>query len=194
MGNIGSLKSALDYLGVNFELVDDPSCIDNYDSIIIPGVGAFDSAMNSLERMNLDLEIKKYSKSNRPILGICLGMQIFGKSSEEGLKSGLGLVNGTVCNLSNFGCGGKIPHIGFNEVNSQINKSTFISSMNSHDFYFVHSYGMVGLQLDNNIALTDYEGARFIAAFQIENIFGTQFHPEKSGELGLTVLENFLRC
>jgi imidazole glycerol-phosphate synthase subunit HisH len=194
MGNIGSLKSALHYLGVESKVIHDSEQVDNYDSIILPGVGAFDAAMKSLRSMNLDSAIFSYSKSNRPILGICLGMQIFAKKSEEGLMPGLGLVDGTVRNLKSYGCEGKIPHIGFNVVNSKSSKSSFISSMNNKDFYFVHSYGMVELQSVNNIAYTDYEGARFTAAFNINNIYGTQFHPEKSGDIGLNILQNYLEC
>jgi len=194
IGNIGSLLNAFSYLGEQAEVIHDPAQLDVCRAIVLPGVGAFDAAMASVERTGFNSSIKCYAASGRPVMGICLGMQILCNGSEEGKRPGLGLINGQVMNLRNLGCRGKIPHVGFNSIEHVDGGSPFLLSAASRDFYFIHSFALQSTAESMAIAYVEYEGAKFIAALQHENIFATQFHPEKSGEAGLALMRQFLSC
>ncbi|OFY38947.1 MAG: imidazole glycerol phosphate synthase, glutamine amidotransferase subunit [Bacteroidetes bacterium GWF2_40_14] len=191
MGNIYSIQNALKFLGFASEYSDDPAKISNADKIILPGVGSYRKAMQNIISKDLKNPIKEaVEKKGNPILGICLGMQLLGISStEDGYTKGLGLFDGIVerfdekCNL-------KIPHIGYNEVMPASNSVLFQSIKENPDFYFVHSYRMMS-PIENGITTCNY-GENFIAAFEQNNVFGTQFHPEKSQTNGLILLKNFL--
>lgn len=194
IGNIGSLRSALTYIGAQVEVIRHPDGLSACQAVVLPGVGSFDPAMSSVESSGFAAELKAYAKEGRPILGICLGMQLLTHGSDEGVLLGLGLVDGRAVNLRQLGCTGKVPHVGFNSVQSVCGESEFLASSVGRDFYFVHSFGLPEPLLNYACALVEYQGGNFVAALQQENIFATQFHPEKSGESGLLLLQHFLSC
>ena len=194
MGNLWSVLSALRYLGCNPKVSSVPSDIVNADSLLLPGVGSFRKAMMALQKRRLDeaiLEAVQIKK--RKILGICLGMQLMGiRGSEDGETLGLGLINSTVDKFTTEEIGtNKIPHIGFDLVNQPLNSYLFDGLDSVTDFYFVHSYRMLSTNLSGKIASCHY-GIDFLAAYEQENIFATQFHPEKSQTNGLILLKNYI--
>ena len=192
MGNTWSVISAIKYLGFNCELSNNIEQISNAEYIILPGVGSFKKGIQNLKDLGLFtlLKNKKFLKDKK-ILGICLGFQLLGISStEEGYENGLNLiplkVDKFTFNTTEF----KIPHIGFNSVKFQFQDKLFLGLKNEADFYFVHSYRFRYDYIDGSIAYCDY-GEKFIAAYHKNNIYGTQFHPEKSQTNGLILLKNF---
>lgn len=194
MGNLWSVLSALHYLGYSPKISGDSDEIANADSLLLPGVGSFRKAMIALTQQGLDQAIiEAVQTKGRKILGICLGMQLMGSnSSEDGDMVGLGLIPGGVDKFSTQEIGAnKIPHIGFDSVCSQLDARLFKGLPQSADFYFVHSYRMLPLGLSGKIATCNY-GVEFLAAYEQDNIFATQFHPEKSQTNGLILLKNFL--
>ena len=194
MGNLWSVLSALRYLGSNPIISSDPDEILSADSLLLPGVGSFRKAMTTLQKNGLDQAIVEavHSKGTK-ILGICLGMQLLGASStEDGNTIGLGLIPTEVDKFTIKEVGSnKIPHIGFDVVQSEPNWSLFKGLKNAADFYFVHSYRLLPTALSGNCAICSY-GVDFLAAYEKNNIFATQFHPEKSQTNGLILLKNFL--
>jgi glutamine amidotransferase len=150
--------------------------------------------MKALEMSGFSQAIKAYANAGRPILGICLGMQMLAQVSEEGDTPGLGLVPGLAVNLRTLGCMGKVPHVGFNSIQSVNADSCFLAGVLNQDFYFVHSFALSSPPQECAIAIAEYGSTNFIAALQYKNIFATQFHPEKSGESGLMLLKQFLIC
>ncbi len=192
IGNIGSLRNAFSYLGAHVEVISHPEGLSACRAVVLPGVGAFDPAMAAVDASGFASKIKAYASERRPLLGICLGMQMLTHGSEEGVMPGLGLVEGRVLNLRKLGCRGKVPHVGFNAIHSVSGNSSFLADASGRDFYFVHSFGLPGPLCEGSSALVEYQGARFVAALQQENIFATQFHPEKSGESGLMLLQHFI--
>ena len=196
MGNLWSVASALHYLGFSYNIVNDPRAISEAGILILPGVGSFRQAMLSICRQGLDDAIvKAVSGKKCKILGICLGMQLLGeKSSEDGETQGLGLIPASVNRFDEAGTfASKIPHIGFNAVHSPENSLLFRDLNSGSDFYFVHSYRLLPGDLPGISSLCKY-GTSFLAAYENENIFATQFHPEKSQTNGLKLLKNFLTC
>ena len=196
MGNILSVESALHYVGAKTMITLTPEIISNASHLILPGVGSFRKAMNNIRRLSIEDAIKTaVTEKGAKILGICLGMQLLGsKSTEDGLTQGLGLVPNKVERLKSFELNQtlKVPHIGFNTVNFSENKDLFSNLPKKADFYFVHSFRMLQECLTGGIGTCTY-GEEFLAAFEISNISGTQFHPEKSQTNGLQILKNFLR-
>jgi len=195
MGNIWSVVSALTFLGYDPVVSSDPQLIISSDTLLLPGVGSFMKAMNSLRESRLDEAIvEAVSSKKRKILGICLGMQLLGtKSFEDGETSGLNLLAAPVEEFSQSKIGSlKIPHIGFDQVEIQSQSVLFRGIANNSDFYFVHSYYMSPEGLSGRSAVCNY-GVGFLAAYEQENIFVTQFHPEKSQTNGLILLRNFLK-
>jgi glutamine amidotransferase len=194
MGNLWSVMSALRYLGSNPIISNDPNKVVNADALLLPGVGSFRKAMTSLQRNGLNEAIVEavHSKGTK-ILGICLGMQLLGTSStEDGNTIGLGLIPTEVDKFSFKEVGAnKIPHIGFDIVQSESDWGLFKGIKNAADFYFVHSYRLLPTALSGNCAICNY-GIDFLAAYEKNNIFATQFHPEKSQTNGLMLLKNFL--
>ncbi len=194
LGNLWSVQSALRYLGCNPRVSGDPNHIRSADSLLLPGVGSFRKAMIALKEKELDKAIVEavQIKGNN-ILGICLGMQMMGiSSSEDGDTAGLGLIPGLVDKFKPQEIGSnKIPHIGFDLVYSQPDARLFKGLQQTADFYFVHSYRMLPLGLSGKPAICNY-GVEFLAAYEKDNIFATQFHPEKSQSNGLMLLKNFL--
>jgi len=191
MGNIKSITSTLNFLGI-----DDVLLTNNYDELkfadklILPGVGSFAKAMSKIIENNIDKKLFELVKINKkPLLGICLGMQLLCNSStEEGLNEGLAFVNANVTKFDENNI--KIPHVGFNQVAANPNSKLFQNIGNDSDFYFTHSYKVTS---EENLNQSNcLYGQNFIAAFEIENIYATQFHPELSQNNGLKLLENFL--
>ena len=194
MGNLWSVLSALKYLGYESIVSCDPIEIGVAETLVLPGVGSFRKAMNSLRQRGLDQAIKDSLNNNdSKILGICLGMQLMGTcSSEDGDTVGLGLIQTSVGKFMPLEIGAnKIPHIGFDQVTHQPDSRLFKGIDIAADFYFVHSYRMLSDGLIGKVATCNY-GCNFLAAYEQGNIFATQFHPEKSQTNGLILLKNFL--
>lgn len=192
MGNIRSVVNALDFLGVPSLVTSSPQEILQSEKLILPGVGSYFVAMQNLQGMNLIEPLNEVALINkRPILGICLGMQLLAESgTEEGEVKGLGWIPGHVKRFNFENASHRIPHTGFNSVQFRSSKSALYNSLgNQEDFYFVHSYH---LECDEEFVSgwVDYHG-RFVASVERGNVYGTQFHPEKSQSNGLMVLRNF---
>lgn len=190
-GNIMSVCKALDYIGAEHVLTRDADRIIEADRLILPGVGAFGDAMDNLGRFGLVPVLKDYARSGKLFLGICLGMQLLFEKSEEtpGIE-GLGLLKGE-CLRFPEDKGLKIPQIGWNSLKFP-RKTALFSGLNEDAFvYFVHSYYVNAFNSEDVAATSDY-GITFHAAVESGNIFGCQFHPEKSSEVGLRILKNFV--
>jgi glutamine amidotransferase len=195
IGNVWSVMSALKYLGVEAELVSDPEVISRSLTLILPGVGSFRKGMEILKSTGIDKAILSAVMNNKAkILGICLGMQLLGAyGTEDGGTTGLGLVSNRVERFKAEELNGhKIPHVGFHSVQFSEKKGLFRDFGDSSDFYFTHSYRMHVGDIEERYATCTY-GTEFLAAFQIGNICGAQFHPEKSQTNGLLLLRNFLQ-
>lgn len=181
-GNVASVQNALERLGIEAFISDNPSELMQADKLIFPGVGHASHAMERIKQKGLDEVLKSF---DRPLLGICLGMQLMGKISEEGPTNGLGLMD---FNVKLFKIKEKVPHMGWNSIDIDPNP-LFNGIPNGSYFYFVHSY--YAQICENTTARCNYE-IPFTAAVWKNNLFGVQFHPEKSGELGIELLENFI--
>lgn len=190
-GNLMSVKKALDYIGAQSEITSDPAVIESADSVILPGVGAFGDAMDSMRSKGLDGAVTEAALSGKPFLGICLGLQLLFKASGEtpGTK-GLAILNGKISAIPKRG-GLKVPHIGWNSIEIRENSCLFSGIPNGSYFYFVHSYYLNGATESDVAATTEY-GVKIECAVERGNLFATQFHPEKSGAAGLQVLKNFI--
>ncbi len=193
MGNLGSLNNALEYLDTKVVISNNHKTILKSKILFLPGVGSFKKAMGEIKKKKLDKVIHECIKKGNYIFGICLGMQLLGSiSSEDGLTKGLGIISNKIEKFSNRETKNKkIPHVGFNSVKFEKKNKLFLGLENNSDFYFVHSYRMLPESLKNNISITDY-GVSFLSSFNLNNIFATQFHPEKSQGNGLQVLKNFI--
>ncbi len=194
VGNLFSLKSSLAAIGAQSVVSGDEGVIRSADKILLPGVGAFEDAANKLRACGLDKVICEEAAKGKPILGICLGMQmLFEKSFEYGEHKGLGLIRGEVRPIAEVISEGlKIPHIGWNALNFPKNKAKneIFKYLDEGDFvYFVHSY--YGANCEESVIATSEYGAPLTAAVASGNVYGCQFHPEKSGEVGLRILKAF---
>jgi glutamine amidotransferase len=200
MGNLFSVCRALEACGVEPVLANTPQEILDAKALLLPGVGAFADGMAGLSELGLIQPIREYAKTGRPLLGICLGMQMLLDSGEEfGIHEGLGLIPGAVRSIPSTGLDGqphKIPHIGWNALlkteTSFWTDSILDEIEEEQRTYFVHSFTAVPTNEEHRLADCDYNGQRISAAVQSGNIYGTQFHPEKSGPVGLKILKNFL--
>ena len=190
MGNLHSVQRKLHLLHVDFKIVKNSTELVDCEKIILPGVGHFGAAMQRLQSQNLIDSLSNFALTEKkPILGICLGMQLMAESSEEGNAQGLGwiktkIVKFDVENPLNF----KVPHIGWNTV--QTDNSKLLDNQED-EFYFVHSYHALEPEEDIVVHRTTYE-KEFISGFEKENIFGVQYHPEKSHDQGILLLKRFL--
>lgn len=194
-GNFFSLFKILKDLGCSYEVCLKPGDIKQVDKIIIPGVGAFDKTMNFLNDKSLTNEIREQAICKKKfLLGICMGMQILFKSSSEGLPIlGLNLFDGEIVNLKQKKCGNIIPHIGWNSVNIIKKDNPIMKNIkNNTDFYFAHSF-IVNEPKKEIVASTTSYDIKFVSSVYWENIFGVQFHPEKSSFAGRLLIKNFLR-
>ncbi|SDR04503.1 glutamine amidotransferase [Virgibacillus subterraneus] len=187
-GNIKSLQFALTKLELDSCLTTDKQTIENATAIILPGVGAFKDAIEALGELDLIRTIQQEASSGKPLLGICLGMQLFyERSYEDGDWQGLGLIQGDVKRIAESV---KVPHMGWNTL-SHRQKNPLLSNIKENAYvYFVHSYAVSSYQKEDLVSSADY-GGMVPAVVQKENIIGMQFHPEKSGEVGLQLLQNF---
>ena len=197
MGNLWSVASAIKFLGADPVVSHDPIEIANSNCLVLPGVGSFRRAMETIKTNKYDQAIAEaLTNSKTKLLGICLGMQLLGASStEDGVTPGLGLVPNSVTRFSsNNDIKIKIPHIGFSEVKSPKNSSLFVNIPDNSCFYFVHSYFMEIANYDvaKSHVATATHGSDFVAAIESGRICGTQFHPEKSQKSGLQLIRNFL--
>lgn len=195
MGNLGSILNMLKYLKADAMISSNISDIEKADKLILPGVGAFDNGMTNLQNLELISPLeKKVLNQKTPILGICLGMQLLTKKSEEGREPGLGWIDGETVRFSlnkdknNL----KVPHMGWNSVMIRNAKSLFNNMSENAKFYFVHSYHVV-CHNEENVLTTTHHGYNFVSAFQSKNIFGVQFHPEKSHRFGMNLFNNFIQ-
>ncbi len=193
MGNIKSIQNAIRYLGIVSRVIDSAEEILNSNKLILPGVGSFARAMENMRKMNiLDALNGAVLKSGVPILGICLGMQLFAEiGDEDGPSEGLGWIAGRVRKF-NTTSGLKVPHIGFNATFFSSNNRILFDGLDEHaDFYFVHSY-VLSCEHETDVSSWTEYGEKFASSVRRNNIFGTQFHPEKSQRNGLVVLKNFV--
>lgn len=191
IGNLSSVKNAIQtFKNAKVDIVSDADSIKQYDKVILPGVGAFENAMQYLKLNNMDEAIKLFIKSGKPLLGICLGMQLlFDKSYEFGEHLGLGIISGEVVKFQDSEL--KIPHMGWNTIDIKQN-SKLLNGLNNNEYlYFVHSYYVKAKYKENILAICNY-GEDFSAIVQKDNVFGIQSHPEKSSSSGLKILNNFI--
>mgnify|MGYP001028100535 CR=1 FL=1 len=195
LGNITSIMNSLNYLQASSFLTKDYDEIMMADALILPGVGAFKVGMANLEKFGLVQVIKDFVQTGKPFLGICLGMQmLFDESYEFGVTKGLGLIQGQVKELP-VNDNSKLPHISWNEISESdlcLWKNTILDTGYKKDVYFVHSF--VGIPLNERaiLATSRYGDTLFCAAVKFNNVYGTQFHPEKSGKYGLDILNRFI--
>ena len=193
MGNLKSVRNALNYLGIENKISANPDEIRKADGLILPGVGAFPDAMETIKRLGLDKVIKEETKNGKYLLGICLGMQMLFEKGYEGIeKNGLGLLKGSIVKMKddkerNI----KIPHIGWN--NLKYNKQDeIIKNIDEGKYvYYVHSYFAQGYNDDDLVAYSEYGENKIPGLLRCKNVIGAQFHPEKSGAIGLNILKNF---
>lgn len=194
LGNIFSVAQAASRIGFEVTVSEKPAELGRSDALILPGVGAFGDAIGRLKEKELDLVINDFISSNRPLLGICLGMQLmFDKSSEFGCHTGLRLLSGEIVHFPRNVEGGKVPQIQWNKVQFD-GQSRLFSGMESGCFmYFLHSF--YALPADNGYfqARSEYAGIEYCCALEKGNVFAVQFHPERSGEVGLSLLENYYK-
>ena len=196
LGNLGSIANMLKVIGEKSVITNNKEKIMEADRIILPGVGSFDTGMKNLQDMDLCVILQDEAKRGKPMLGICLGMQLLGRKSEEGKQNGLGLIpfDNVRFNFSP-GCGLKIPHMGWDIVDFK-QESPLLQGINGTQqrYYFVHTYHAV-CDSENDVLMTCDYGYEFAAAVCNKNVYGVQFHPEKSHDFGLKLLENFVkRC
>ena len=189
-GNLRSVEKALQYLGKETIVTRDPEQIRKADKVILPGVGAFGDAMKKLQEYHLDTLIREIADSGKPLLGICLGLQLLLEESEEspGVK-GLGVLEGKIRRIPE-GEGLKVPHIGWNSLHLEHNGRLFRNIPENSYVYFVHSYYLEAKAPEIVKASTEY-GVHIHASVEKNNLFACQFHPEKSSETGLQILKNF---
>ncbi|MBI5644488.1 imidazole glycerol phosphate synthase subunit HisH [Candidatus Kaiserbacteria bacterium] len=192
MGNVGSVRNALSLLGAKARVTMQSDDFEAASHIILPGVGAFADGMRELrERGLIDILNREVRDKNKPFLGICLGMELLGSDGVEGgTTQGLDYIRGSVRRFLIDEDAFRLPHIGWNNITTR-NAATLFRGIGTHDFYFVHSYILTPEDERDVSATCDY-GVVFAAAVERENVFGTQFHPEKSQKAGLAVLRNFL--
>lgn len=188
IGNLRSIQKALEYLGFSADITGDRKTIAGSDGIILPGVGAFPTAMEKLVSSGIDKTLYESVKLGKPILGICLGMQLLFETGYEVKKcEGLGLLKGSVKKIK---VRLKVPHMGWNKLNIDKGSPLFKDIEEGSYVYFVHSF-YAELEERRNLIASTYYGSSLTAAVCEGKIFGVQFHPEKSGEIGLTMLKNF---
>jgi glutamine amidotransferase len=202
VGNLLSVERALMACGADVEMTGDPAVVERADRVVVPGVGAFGTCIERLAAQHLDDTVREFAARERPLLGICVGMQMLLDVSEEfGEHPGLGLIPGRVLSVPSTGADGrphKIPHIGWAPIRRRAEAAPEDGDILAEiepasGFYFLHSFRAAPSRPENVLAECDYHGRDICAAVVAGNVFGVQFHPEKSGKAGLQVLANFLR-
>lgn len=190
MGNVASVQKALHFLKIDSKVTSNFEEINNSKYIILPGVGSFRQAMENLEKKELVSFLKQKVSEGKPFLGICLGMQLLAeRGHEDGLTAGLGFIEGDVIIIPKTDL--PVPHIGWNNITIKIPQ--YFDNLKDNNFYFVHSYFFNAKNI-NDISATVKYGNDLVAVVQKNNVFGTQFHPEKSQTSGLQLLKNFIDC
>jgi len=193
VGNLQSVGNALEHLKIDYKVTNNLNDLSNASHIILPGVGAFGQAVNHIEKTGFDVAIKSEIKAGKPFLGICLGMQLLLSSSEEmGFNKGLDIIKGKVLAFPKQPID-KVPQIGWNSIHFKENNPLFNGISSGDMVYFVHSFYVKPENKNQTGATTEYAGIEYVSALWSENIFATQFHPEKSGKIGLKILENFYK-
>jgi glutamine amidotransferase len=198
IGNIQSISNAVEHIGAQALITRKENEILAADALILPGVGAFAKGMSNLNEFGLIDSIYKFVDSGKPFLGVCLGMQMLLEESEEfGTTKGLGLIKGKVVKIAlPENSGYKLPHISWNAINkpspARWNSTILEGISEGAKVYFVHTFMASPKEQDDILSITEYGGGNFCSAVQHENVYGTQFHPEKSAEIGLTVLKKFI--
>jgi imidazole glycerol-phosphate synthase subunit HisH len=189
-GNMHSIEKAREYVGAQVEVTDDPAVVATARAVVLPGVGSGGTAMTRMRERGLDDAIREATQQGKPFLGICLGMQLLAEYHAEGEVSGLGLFRGEVRRIPD---GPKIPHMGWNQVKpTREELPIFAGTPRDAYFYFAHSYYVEPQDQHGVAAVTDY-GSPFCSVIVAEHVWGTQFHPEKSGAVGLRMLSNFVK-
>ena len=193
VGNLFSLECSLNAIGAEVTVTADPEVLRRADQVLLPGVGAFGDAAQKLRDTGLDLVLKELAAAGKPLLGICLGMQLlFEKGYEYGCHQGLGLIPGSVVAMEGvIPAELKIPHIGWNALKFQKSSPIFSGIKDGDCVYFVHSF--YATDCDDYVIATAEYGAQLTAAVANKNVFGCQFHPEKSGSVGLEILKAFIQ-
>jgi len=187
VGNLRSVEKAIQFLGYEAQVTDDLKVIEKAEKLILPGVGHFGESMEKLKSHGLDSLLKEVAQKNTPLLGICLGLQMLFDYSEESDTAGLGILKGDIVKIPNTGI--KIPQIGWNSLD--IKGGRLFNGVEDKSYvYFVHSYYLNSKDKNIVSATVDY-GTTLDVAVESGNIFATQFHPEKSGKIGLSILKNF---
>ncbi len=193
MGNVKSIAGALRARGAEVRLSAQRDEVLTSQGLVLPGVGAFGSAMQRIREQGLDGLIHEYIASGRPLLGICLGMQLlFEHSSEFGEHTGLGVISGTVLRLGAGDASIKLPHVGWSPLNIQREDPLLTGVDEGDDMYFVHSYAVVPSDESTIITTTGYSGVEFVSTVRRGRVYGCQYHPEKSARSGLVIIDNFV--
>ena len=197
IGNIGSVVNMIKFVGGECVVSSDPIQVAKATKLILPGVGSFDRAMRQLRELKLDEVIIKKAKVQKvPLLGICLGMQLLTNSSEEGKEKGLGLIPAETLSFSKVfesnGIKERVPHMGWNKISIKTECDLFLESLQPSRFYFVHSF-FVRCFHEQNVLIKAHHGIDFDAGIRKDNVYGVQFHPEKSHKFGKRLIENFIK-
>ncbi len=193
MGNLKSVRNALNYLGLENKVSSKEEDMINADALILPGVGAFPDAMETIEKLGIDKVIKKEVEKGKYLLGICLGMQMLFEKGYEGVeKNGLGLIKGSIVKMKDDRENNiKIPHIGWNNLKYNKADDIFKGIDEGKFVYYVHSYFARDYNDEDLVAYSEYGENKIPGMVRHKNVFGAQFHPEKSGSVGLNILKNF---
>ena len=197
LGNLFSIDQALKHLGADVTIVKNSESVREYDGLILPGVGAFGEAMESIKSLKFDLVLCEWVTQNKPLLGVCLGMQLlFEKSEEFGVFNGLGFIKGQVKRFPDSYNNHllRIPHMGWETLGKTVEHEAWKGLPSVADLYFVHSFYVEPTDTNVVIGKTIYNGFEFVSAIASGNIWGMQFHPEKSGEAGLRIYKNWLNA
>lgn len=195
MGNLASVYRAVETIGYDPFIANYPEELRGAARFVLPGVGAFGEGMDRLDGGGWTEEITRLVRDEgRPLLGICLGMQFLAeRGSEGGERAGLGFIGGDIVHLSSLGCAERVPHVGWNEVHILRPDPLFEKIPEATDYYFVHSFAFRVADPDDLLGVADY-GGPVSAIVRKDNVWGTQFHPEKSSKAGLQLLRNFIEC
>jgi glutamine amidotransferase len=192
LGNIGAIRNIYDNLNIEYILISKPDQINNITKLIIPGIGSFDSIINKLNENNLFDRINEFViDQKKPVLGICIGMHIFYEQSDEGINKGFGWIKDKIVKLNSKDV--RYPHMGWNKINKFKDDFLFKDIENGCFFYFLHSYGNIFRKDLNFVTTYTSYGDEIVSAIKFDNIYGVQFHPEKSHSDGVKLLSNFAK-
>lgn len=192
LGNLASVQKAVETVGHSATAIDDSAHLEKYDRIIMPGIGTFAEGIDRLQAGGWTEAIRRQVNAGKPLLGICLGMQLLAdRGNEAGERRGLALIPGEIADLRSIGCSERVPHVGWNEARACRTDPLFDGLPDICDFYFTHSYAFQPIQAEDICATAEY-GCRFAAVVRNGRAWGTQFHPEKSNNAGLRLLRNFI--